>query len=271
MAKRSKDGKQANQFDKIFRENMEAALPGIMEHVLGLKIARSEELPDDIQHTKERRPDLLKKVTDTAGNTYILHMEYQAKNDMDMAYRMAEYSIMLQWKYRLDVKQYVIFIGMGKSRMPINISQEDFQFKYQLLTLSAIDYKIFLKSDKPEEKILAILANFENDGAVFAIKSILQEVKSAAGGDLAEDRYFNQLRMLVQLRNLETQYDEAMESITKFFKEERDPFFRRGLEKGKLEEVKNLIVKLGLSDEQAADVAEVSVDYVAKIRASLNT
>jgi hypothetical protein len=273
MAKRNPDNIQANQYDKIFRENMEAALPGIMEHVLGLKITSSEELPDDIQHTRERRPDLLKKVTDTAGRTYVLHMEYQAKNDMDMAYRMAEYSIMLQRKYRLDVKQYVIFIGMGKSRMPQNITTEDFQFRYQLLALSAVDYKVFLKSDKPEEKILAILANFENDGAVLAISNILQEVKSIAGSDLAEDRYLNQLRMLVQLRNLETQFNEAMDAITKFFKEEKDPFYRKGQakgrEEGKLEEVENLITKLGLSDEQVADVAEVSVVYVANVRAAL--
>jgi hypothetical protein len=117
MAKRKQGDSQPNKYDKIFRENMEAALPGIVEHVLGLHIVSSEELPDDIQHTKERRPDLLKKVTDSAGKTYVLHIEYQTKNDMDMAYRMAEYSIMLQWRYRLDVKQHVIFIGKGKPRM----------------------------------------------------------------------------------------------------------------------------------------------------------
>ncbi|MEO6523875.1 MAG: hypothetical protein ABIN91_19480 [Mucilaginibacter sp.] len=267
MAKR-KQNNQTNQYDKIFRENMEAALPGIMEHLLGLHIVSSEELPDDVQHTKERRPDLLKKVTDNTGKIYVLHMEYQAKNDMDMAYRMAEYSIMLQRKYRLDVKQYVIFIGMGKSRMPQSIQSEDFHFKYHLMALSAIDYKIFLKSDRPEEKILAILANFEQDGAVLAIKSILQEVKSFAGSDLAEDRYFNQLRMLVQLRNLETQFDEAMEAITKFFKEEKDPFFRRGEAKGREEGIKETALKMkksGLEISLIANITGLSVEEVEKL------
>ena len=72
---------------------MEAALPGIVEHVLGLHIVSSEELPDDIQHTKERRPDVLKKVTDNTGKIYVLHIEYQAANERDMAYRMAEYRL----------------------------------------------------------------------------------------------------------------------------------------------------------------------------------
>ena len=48
---------------------------------------------------------------------------------------------------------------------------------------------------------------------------------------------------------------------------------KEGIEKGKDEAryaiVSNLILKLGLSDEQAADVAAVPVDYVAKIRAEL--
>ena len=34
--------------------------------------------------------------------------------------------------------------------------------------------------------------------------------------------------------------------------------------------IKNLIVQLGLSDEQAVGVAEVSIDLVKKIRADLN-
>jgi len=47
----------------------------------------------------------------------------------------------------------------------------------------------------------------------------------------------------------------------------------KGMEKGKMEGkaevVRNLITKLGLSNEQAADVAEVTVAFVRKIRASL--
>ena len=35
-----------------------------MQNVLGITAISSEELPDDIQHTKERKPDILKKTTD---------------------------------------------------------------------------------------------------------------------------------------------------------------------------------------------------------------
>jgi predicted transposase/invertase (TIGR01784 family) len=101
-------------------------------------------------------------------------------------------------------------------------------------------------------------------------------VKSVAGSDLFEDRYFNQLRMLVQLRNLEAQFNEAMETITKFFKEERDPLYRRGELKGeikgeikgreqqKIETVLNL-KKSGFEIGVIANVMGLTADEVEKI------
>ncbi len=43
-----------------------------------------------------------------------------------------------------------------------------------------------------------------------------------------------------------------------------------GKAEGKAEVVKNLLVKLGFTDEQAADVAGVSVEFVANVRASIS-
>jgi hypothetical protein len=82
--------RQGNKYDKIFRENMEAALPAILKHLLGMEIAAYETLTDEIQHTRERKPDVLRRVTDNAGKTFVLHLECQVKNEKDMALRMAE-------------------------------------------------------------------------------------------------------------------------------------------------------------------------------------
>jgi hypothetical protein len=71
-----------------------------------------------------------------------------------------------------------------------------------------------------------------------------------------------------------------MGTITKF-KVEKDPFYQDGVKKGiekgieKTEArknhdfVENLIKKLGLSDEQAAAVAEVTIAFVKKVREEL--
>lgn len=76
--------RHANQYDKILHENIEAALPGLIKHILHINAAESEEVPDDVQHTKERKPDLLKKIKDDKGNHFVLHIEFQTKNDADM-------------------------------------------------------------------------------------------------------------------------------------------------------------------------------------------
>ena len=50
---------------------------------------------------------------------------------------------------------------------------------------------------------------------------------------------------------------------------EREEVFEKGIEKGKQEVIENLIIKLRLSDKQVADIAEMPVSFVKKIRAAL--
>lgn len=61
-----------------------------------------------------------------------------------------------------------------------------------------------------------------------------------------------------------------MEAVSKFFKEEKDFLYRKGEAKKSYDVVENLIVKLGLSDEKAAEIAEVSIDFVQKVRTDLS-
>jgi hypothetical protein len=44
---------------------------------------------------------------------------------------------------------------------------------------------------------------------------------------------------------------------------------KEGIKEGRHAVIENLIVKLGLSNEQAADVADVSINFVQKIREQL--
>jgi len=270
MPKKAESGKQINQYDKIIKENLEVTLPIIIRDVLGLAIAESEELPDDIQHTKERKPDALKRVTDIDGNKYVLHLEFQLEDEPAMVYRMAEYSVMLIRLYKLPVKQFVIFLRDTKPSMATQIDFPNLKFHYDLIRIANTPYQLFLKSDNPEVKMLSILANFGKEDSYKAIKSIVDGMKSTTSSDFAENRYFKQLRIFVQLRNnLEQQLEKAMDTVTKFFKEENDFLYKRGEARKNHSFVKNLLLELGLSDEQTARIAEVTVEYVAKIRAEL--
>jgi hypothetical protein len=274
MAKKSNKGSQAGQYDKIIKENLDVTLPVILNDVLGLDIAQSEELPDDIQHTKERKPDALKKITDTAGNTYVLQVEFQTEDEKEMVYRMAEYSVMLMRRYQLPVKQYVIFLRDTQPAMRTYIATENLKFNYKLVRISEASYKLFLKADSPEVKMLGILANFEKEDSYGAIKEIIDQMQSVTKSDFAESRYFKQLRIFVQLRsNIEQQFEEAMETVTKFFKEENDFLYRKGEVKGRKEEnlkfVTYLVTQTGLSDEQIADTSGATLNFIKSVRETL--
>ena len=52
-------------------------------------------------------------------------------------------------------------------------------------------------------------------------------------------------------------------------KEGLEKGLEKGMEKGKTEVVKNLILKMAMTDAQAADIAGVSVDFVKKVRKKL--
>jgi len=122
--------RQAGQYDKIIKENLEVTLPVIIKDLLGLEILTSEELSDEVQHTKERKPDALKKVTDNLGNSYVLQIEFQLKDEREMVYRMAEYYIMLMRKYQLPIKQYVIFLKVEKPSMATVLTSEHLDFNF---------------------------------------------------------------------------------------------------------------------------------------------
>lgn len=264
-----KKKRQSSQYDKIFKENIEAVISSIMQNVLEITAVSMEELPDDIQHTKERKPDTLKKITDDKGNTFVLQIEFQVKDENEMVYRMGEYYFMLERKYKLPVKQFVIFLGTGTPTMPTNLDRETLKFRFPIVVLSTLDYHIFLNSDKPEEIILGILANFKGENPENALKQILVRVKETTKGDFSLKRYFNQLRVLAQLRNLELNLKNAMDSIAEYIKEERDVLYLRGQERTEERIVKNLLSKMSLTFEQIADVAGVTVDFVKSVHRQL--
>jgi predicted transposase/invertase (TIGR01784 family) len=266
-------GQQINQYDKILQENIESALPGLIKNVLHINAVTSEELPDSIQHTKERKPDLLKRITDDKGNVFVLHIEFQTKNDADIVYRMFEYLAMLLRMYKIPVKQYVIYIGEDKMNMVDTLTNEGSIFRYNLIDISAIDYHVFLRSGNTEEKMFAILANFGKENAEAVIKKIVDDIAQNSTGDLEWSRRKKQLRILAQLRNLAVSNIEIMESVASFYKIENDIVYRvgrkEGIENGKTIFIKGLLEQTDFTTEKIAEIGDVPVSFVETVKASL--
>lgn len=267
--------KQASQYDKIFKENIEAVIPSLMQNILGITAVESQELPDDVQHTKERKPDVLKKITDSQDATYILQIEFQVADEPKMIYRMAEYYVMLERKYEIPVEQYVIYLGVAKPQMPVHLDSKRMKFDFSLISFADLDYHVFLKSTQPEEVVLGVLADFKGDSPTTALAQIIQRIEETTTGDFPLKKYFKQLRVLAQLRNLgDNLKDIAMDSISKFVSVEKDAAYmvgfdkgeEKGVEKAKVDFVKNLLAKVSLTVEQVADIAGVSVEFVKQVQ-----
>lgn len=222
-------------YDKILKENMEANLPDIVKQVLSIEMIKSEEIPDDLQHTKERKPDLLKRVQDETGLEFILHIEYQSQNDTNMAYRMAEYSVMLQRKYKIPVSQHVIYLGKEQLKMPTCINTKNFKFRYDAKVINKIDYRLFLNSEVVETKLMTILGDFKEIEPKAILTELINDIKNLVVEELAYNKYINQLRALAPLRGLEETLKEVMDDVKYLFVKEKDPYYREGKAEGKVE------------------------------------
>ncbi len=147
------------------------------------------------------------------------------------------------------------------------------QFEFPLIVFSKLDFHLFLKSNKPEEIILGVLADFKQEKPEIAIKQIIQRIEETTEGDFSLKRYFNQLRILAQLRNLELKLKNAMDSIAKYIDEEKDVLFLRGKDKAYIEKeqefVQSLLTKTQHTPEQIADIAGVSVEFVKRVQQKL--
>jgi predicted transposase YdaD len=267
--KKPNQRKQGNQYDKILKENIQAVIPNLMKNVLGITAVSTTKLPDYVQHTKERKADVLERITDIHGNTFVLQIEFQVKDEPEMAHRMADYFVMLDRKYKIPVEQFVIYIGEGSSQISPTLVRKRMTFEYPLISFSELDYEIFLKSNKPEEVILGILASFKNEQPEKALQQIINRIDETSDGDFAFKKYFKQLRVLSQLRNLDLKLKTVMDSIANLISEERDVLYIRGQEKEQTKFVTNLLEKLDLTIDQIADIAGVSVDFVETVKKKL--
>ncbi len=264
--------------NKIFRENLEAIVPTLMENVLGIRAVRMEDLPDELQHTKERKPDVLRRVTNAGGETFVLHLEFQLADDPDMVYRMADYCVMLVRKYRLEVRQYVVFLGEQPPQMPTRLVSRRLQYEFDLIAFNQLDYGLFLSASDPEAIMLGVLANFGQLPPAQAALTLLRRVEETSTDGLTLQKHLAQLRILAHLRNLQPLIDTLMDSLAKHIRMENDPWFQKGREEGRLEAMEeaehnakkelviNLLKNTDFDAPKIATLAGVSVAFVEEVK-----
>ena len=265
------------EYDKIIKENIEAVFLPLAEKYLGIKIKTSRKITPKLQTTLEREADFLRIITTEQQEKFILHIEFQTTDEADMVYRMAEYNAILLRKYKLPVRQFVIYLGESQPKMRADLSEQEMIKGFQLNNISAYDYRKLLASDIPEEIVLAILSDYGNQQPVEVIAQIMKRLQDISNDEIKLRKYIRQLTILSRLRKLERETLKQAEEMPITYDIKKDYWYREGKQEGrqegKQEKEREVIIKMlksgTFSEEQIAEYVEVAVSYVKKLKKEL--
>jgi len=145
--------KELKRFDLVLKEIFSRAVGKIISIATGEKIKEKlEDINREVKLLKSLRPDMLFKAGDK-----IFHIEIQAQQDKTLPKRMLLYSVGIEEKFGKEPIQIVLFVGKGNP--PPSYFKLEFKFlKFKVVDWKKIDPDEFLRSDKPEEVVLGVLA-----------------------------------------------------------------------------------------------------------------
>jgi predicted transposase YdaD len=145
--------KELKRFDPILKEIFSKAAGKLISIAIGEKIEEKlEDITTEIEFVKSLRPDLLFRAREK-----IFHIEIQVQTDKNLPERMLIYSLAIKEKFGQKPTQIILFVGKGNP--PPSFFRDEFTIhKFIVLDMKKIDPDEFIKSDKPEEVIVGILA-----------------------------------------------------------------------------------------------------------------
>jgi predicted transposase YdaD len=114
--------------------------------------------PTEFPKVSTQYADLLAR---TVSGRY-WHLELQATNDDEMAWRMLDYGLGVRRAYGEMPAQCVLYVGREPLRMAASCSEPDLQFRYRLVDIREIDAESLLVTGEPGTGIMAILARLRN-------------------------------------------------------------------------------------------------------------
>ncbi len=258
----------AQEYDKIFRENVEEWITTVARRLLGIDPNTLEEIPDDLQYTIERKPDFLKRVNLPAPDEdYILQIEFQSTDSYKMPKRLLVYYAFLYTEYGLEVIQYVIYIGKkNKPTMPTEVKHKNLQFRYELIDIQDIDYEMFINSDRVEDVVVAILCDFKEKSPEYIIDTILDRLRKLNNDELDLNKYVKQLEVLSKLRNLQDLFIKKATDMPITYDLETDVRYLQGREKERIENVKNALLLNVNTIEEISIIMGVPIEEIERIK-----
>jgi predicted transposase YdaD len=228
-AKESKYTKELRRFDPILKEIFSKAAGKLISIAIGEKIKEKlKDITTEIELVKSLRPDMLFR----AGEK-IFHIEIQVQQDKTLPKRMLIYSIGIEEKFGQKPIQIVLFVGKGNPP-PSTFRDEFTSHKFIVLDMKKIDPDEFLKSKKPEEVVIGILAGKFKDKPKI-IEKVKERIVEIVKNEERIIKYIDSISFLAGLFDIEIkvkpmpiQVDIRKTFLYKWGKEE-------GLKEGKRE------------------------------------
>jgi hypothetical protein len=225
-----KHKKELKRFDLVLKEIFSRAIGKIISIATGEKIEEKlEDVNRELKFLKSLRPDMLFK----AGEK-IFHIEIQVQQDKTLPKRMLLYSVGIEEKFGKEPVQIVLFVGKGNP--PPSYFKSEFKFlKFRVVDWKKIDPDEFLKSDKPEEVVLGVLAGkYREKPEVF--KKVIRKISKIIKNKKELLKYMEDISFLGSLFDVEIKAEPMPIQIdirkTLFYKWGEREGEKRGLEKG---------------------------------------
>lgn len=222
----------SRDYDHTFKQNIHEIFPALCKKHLGIDLAGSVDIKDKLNVTLERETDFLQIVTTTQGDEFIVHLEFQVADDQQMIHRMHFYWGLLRQKFKLPVKQYVIFIGRTVPTMRTVLPPDEMYKGFELLDVATWDYSKSLSSKVPEEIILAALGNVEEKDMEGVLRQIILSLQKLTTSDKAFNKYLRQLFVLARLRSFTYTIKKILREMGVIYNVKEDAFYQEGVEEG---------------------------------------
>ena len=232
----------ANNYDRIFKENIDSLLLPLLKKLLGLNPPNLAPIDAKMQVTQEGEMDHIRRVVhDDPQQDYWLQIEFHVK-DEDLRKRNLFHYALFHHITSLPLRQIVIYGGIGK---PLHILKDRLQLngldlQFEVIVLNQIPKEVFLESDIPEEVVLAILCDFGEDQPESVVRQILQHLKKILRRSDRIKKYQKQLLILSRLRKMELIVKTEAEAMTIDYDIETDGLYLQGIETKEQEIVLNL-------------------------------
>jgi hypothetical protein len=238
--------KNGFRYDRVLKDLFQRDHPSLLDQLAGGLRVR-EFLNVEFPKVIERRADLAVLLEDET----ILHVEFQSHNDKDIAYREGMYCLMIAQKYWRRVRQVVLYVGQPKMRMEDRLDLGDTKVAYRLLDIREIDAGELLRSGRPGDLVLAMLAK----GGTERLTEIARRIVLLSGAE--RSRALTQLMLLSSLRALSGSMRMELNSMAsdvidiekiEFFRDKirdlEDQAQARGLAKGRGQGMVHLLREL---------------------------